>query len=319
LAIEAHQQEQERAVTYSNSPAPDPYAHIPSPLPNIDFPTPYWINKLARLIIIGCLDPDIAYGALIVPAAAKMLYDFETPSTKQIIEAATGQSWICHTKQAFSTTKEGSQIAQSDTGRFLYGLVKGLDIAAYYAFAVSTGAKGVIDYASFAARFQRKCGGGQGQWTGDDPVGGWGAGFDSWQTGPSWLNSVGTRPGPFLTIPRGYVGCMIASCSFTSLFATGLAITSMRIVDEDTGEVHDQDRVDNLVSVGPQACVAYFTTEGLVNRDVHLAIECNFAEAPTTRVVPANGFCYIRAWHPTAGDAPSYLDIVTNKHHQPPG
>ena len=168
-------------MAYSNDPRPNPYAHIPSPLPNIDFPTPYWINKLAEMIIIGCLDPDIAYGALLLPAAAKMAWTVATPGTKQIVEMVTGHSWICGTKQVMSQVQQGEQIAQSDTGRFMYGLAKGLDIQAYYAFMLSTGAEGVIDFASFAAKFQRICDGDNSPYRGFTPEGGWPSDIPDWQ------------------------------------------------------------------------------------------------------------------------------------------
>ena len=56
--------------SYSNSPQPSVYAMIPSPLPNIEFPVPYWINQLKHFVLIGCTDPDLAYAELAIAAAA---------------------------------------------------------------------------------------------------------------------------------------------------------------------------------------------------------------------------------------------------------
>lgn len=296
-------------MTYSNDPRPNPYAHIPSPIPNIDFPVPYWINRLADLIIIGCLNPDLAYGALAVPAALKMMYDVESPSTKQIIQGATGRSWLCGTKQVMSNVKTGAQIATSDTGRFVYGLMAGLDTASYYAFMLSSGAAGVIDFATFAQKFQRVCTGNQSPFRGLTPIGGWPTTDPpQWNVGPSW-DAIGGRPGPFLSIPTGHIGAMIAWCSFSSLFGTGGVITSMRIRDEDTNEIYDSDTVNNLFSVSNMAVVRYFTTGGRAPRDMNLALEVSFPAFVSTRIVPVSGGCFIRAWAPTASDAPPYWNV----------
>lgn len=301
-------------MTFSNSPRPNVYAHVPSPLPNIDFPTPFWINKLADFIIIGCTDPDLAYGALLVPAALKMLWTVATPATKQIIEGATGRSWICGSKRVISQTEQGSKLANSNTGKAVYGLVKGLDIAAYYAFMLSAGASGVVDYASFAAKFQRKCNGGQSAHVGITPIGGWGVGYPAWQTGQGYATSTGGFIGPFLNIPKGYIGAMIFWCSYTSLFGPGGVIVNVRIYDEDTGQVYDTDTVNNLFNTSEMAIVRYFTREGLADRDLNLAVQIQCYEAATTRMVPAHGGCFSRAWHPSAADAPPFWNMKDMLH-----
>jgi len=297
-------------MAYSNDPRPNPYASIPSPVPNIDFPTPYWINKLKDLIIIACLNPDIAYAALVVPAAAKMAWSVITPSTKQLIEEATGQSWLCGSKQTLKGVQYGEQIAASQSGRFIYGLLAGLDIAAYHAFFLSTGAEGVIDFASYAKKFQRVCSGDQSPYRGLTPVGGfpW---YDDhrWQTGPSFFNAQGSLIGQRLTIHTGQIGAFIAWCSFSCLSSSGGVVTSMALIDEDTGEIYDADVVDNLFSTGPMAIVRYFTTTGRALRETHISLQVAFEEHVEERFVPVNGGCYVRAWSPDAGDAPPYWNV----------
>ena len=249
-------------MPYSNDKKPNPYAHIPSPLPNIDFPTPYWINKLADLILIGCVDPDIAYAALLVPAAASMAWTVATPGTKQLIEQATGHSWICGSRQVMSKVEQGEKIAQSASGRFIYGLLKGLDIQAYFAFFFSTGAKGVIDWGWYAKKFNRICNGNNSKFRGLTPLGGWPSNTGQLLTGPSFFNKFGDVFGQRLVIHRGQIGAMIAWCNFTDLFGSGGEVVEMSIVDEDTGQVYDSDVVNNLFSLSDYAVVRYFTTRG---------------------------------------------------------
>jgi len=296
-------------MTYSNDPRPNPYAQIPSPFPNIDFPLPYWINKLADMIIVGCTDPDLAYGALLVPAALKMMWSVETPATKQIIQAATGRSWICGSKQIIGSVQGGDVIAQSDSGRFLYGLAKGLDIASYYAFMLSSGAEGVIDYASFAAKFQRVCTGSQHPYRGVTPVGGWPADIPDLQIGPAWNNGSGTLVGPTLWVDEGDIAVIVAWCSFTSLFGTGGVVVEMSIQDFDTKAIYDADIVNNLFSTSSYAVVRWFTTEGRALRDMQLNVMVRFVESVTSRAVPVAGGCYMRSWEPTASDAPPYWNV----------
>jgi len=298
-------------LAYSNDPAPNPYAHIPSPLPNIDFPTPYWINKLADFIIIGCLDPDLAYGELLVPAAAKMLWTAATPGTKQLVEMATGASWICGTKQVMSQVQQGEEIAASDSGRFIYGLAKGLDIQAYYAFMLSTGAKGVIDYASFAQKFHRVCSGDNTQYHGVAPVGGWPVPGPDWLTGPSYSRPGGLLIGPALNVNPGDIAAFIAWCSFSDLEGSGGVITSMRLRNFQTDEVYDMDTVNNLFSTSNFAVVRWFTTEGRALSAFEVVLEVQCQESTTGRMVAVNGGCFKRSWSPTASDAPPYWNMKT--------
>lgn len=306
-------------MTYSNDPKPNPYAHIPSPFPNIDFPVPYWINKLANMAIIGCLDPDLVYAELAVAAALRMMWAVETPSTKQLVDHLTGHSWICGSKQIMKATGEGAKIAESGTGRFIYGGFKGLDIAAYYAFMVSTGAKGVIDFGWFAKKFQRVCNGNQSQWRGIDSIGGWPADIPPWQTGPSFLNAAGDVFGQRLFIPKGQIGVFIAWSSYTSVFSTGGVMVEQRIIDEDTGVVYDSSIVDNRFNVSMMAITQYFTSEGLAARDMHLILQVRFVQSVTTRAVCAAGGCYVRAWHPDAGNAPPYWNMKSMLNQHPKG
>lgn len=298
-------------MAYSNDPAPNPYAHIPSPLPNIDFPTPYWINKLAQMIIIGCLNPDLAYGALLVPALAKMAWTVASPGTKQLVEMSTGHSWICGSKQVMSQVQQGEQIAASDSGRFIYGLMKGLDIQAYYAFMLSTGAKGVFDFGSYAQKFLRVCNGDQSKYRGFNPVGGWPVPWDRWQTGPSFFQPGGLLIGPALPVKRGQIAAFIAWCSFSDLFETGGVVVSMRLRNHQTGEVYDSDTVNNLFSTSSFAIVQVFTTEGRAVEDYQIDLEVYCNESVDARMVAVNGGCYKRAWTPGAGDAPPYWNMKT--------
>lgn len=306
-------------MTYSNDPKPNPYAHIPSPFPNIDFPVPYWINKLANMAIIGCLNPDLVYAELAVAAAMRMLWAVETPSTKQLIDHATGHSWLCGSKQIVKTTGEGAKIAESGTGRFIYGGFKGLDIAAYYAFMVSTGAKGVIDFGWFAKKFQRVCHGDQSRWKGIDAIGGWPADTGQLMTGPSFLNSQGDVFGQRLQIAEDEIGVMVAWCSFTDLFSTGGVMVEMSIVDEDTGQVYDKSVVDNRFNVSQFAICQFFTTEGRAARDTTLLLKVRFLQSISPRAVCAAGGCYTRAWEPTAADAPPYWNMKSMLNQHPKG
>lgn len=297
-------------MTYSNDPQPNPYAHIPSPIPNIDFPQPYWINKLRDLLLIGCTDPDLAMIALAVPAAMKAAWTVLTPSTKQIIEHAGGRSWICGSKQIISQVEYGSEIANNGAGRFVYGLLAGLDIAAYHAFFLSTGAAGVIDWASYAKRFTRNCGTGQSPYRGLDAIGGWPGGTEhSWLTGPEFLNSGGVPVGPLLTVPAGQVGIMLAWCSFSGLGISGGVQTSMRIIDHLTGEVLDEDYVDNLNDTNAKAVVQYCSNEGIESVDRELWLEVFFHFSLASQNVTGTGGCYMRAFDQGAGNAPPYWNM----------
>lgn len=296
-------------MTYSNDPQPSVYAKIPSPLPNIDFPAPFWINKLANMAIIGCLNPDLVFAEMAVAAAAKMMWTVETPSTKQLVQEATGHSWICGSKQVLSGVQEGEKIADSGTGRFLYGAAKGVDIMAYYAFMLSTGAKGVVDFGSFASKFIRKCSGTQSPYRGLDPIGGWPVPLTDWDTGPTFLNAGGGVVGQRLTIEIGQIGVMIAWCSFSILAGSGGVVVTMGIVDEDTGAVYDQCVVNNMFNTSQYAIVQYFTSGGRAGRRTILDLKIKCTEHLGDRMVPVNGGCYVRAWSPDAGDAPPYWNM----------
>jgi hypothetical protein len=299
-------------MPYSNDPAPDPYAHIPSPIPNIDFPTPYWINKLLQMIVIGCLDPDVVYGALAVGALAKAAYTVATPSTKQIVKETTGASWICGSKQLLSEVEFGDQIAQSDSGRFIYGALAGLDIASYYAFMVSTGAEGVIDFASYAAKFSRNCKGNQSPYKGLTPVGGWAADLMTWQTGPSWFNGAGGYVTPVIYPGPEDMFAILASCSFSALGGTGGVVTTMRIQDRLRGTTFDSDTVNNLFSVNNQAIVATVGRPGMDYSDVGIEVQVMFDEWIDPRAVTANGFCFIRSWNPETENGPPLFNMATD-------
>lgn len=298
-------------MPYSNDPQPNPYVHIPSPFPNIDFPVPFWINKLRNMAIVGCLDPDLVYAELAVAAAANMMWTVETPSSKQLMEQAGGASWLCGSRQVISNMQQGTEIANSGTGRFIYGALKGVDIATYFAFMISTGAKGVIDFGSYAAKFQRKCNGDQSKFRGLNPVGGWPADTHENMIGPEFITASGGTAGPILFLKKNQIGALIAWCNFSILGGTGGLITKMSIRDADTGEVFDSSTVNNLFSLSQYAVVRYFTTEGRSDRDRQIELRVEFLETVGTRAVPVNGGCYIRSWLPTAADAPPYWDMKT--------
>lgn len=304
-------------MTYSNDPQPNAYAHIWSPLPNIDFPAPYWINKLKNLALIGCTEPDLAFVELAVAAAAKAAWTITTPSTKQIIEGAAGRSWLCGTKQVMSGVREGEQIANSGGGRFLYGVFAGLDIAAYHAFMVSTGAQGVFDFASYAKKFERNCTGSQSKYRGLTPTGGWPSDTGDTFVGPQYLGTGGNRAGPFLFWNAGEVATFIAWCSFSNLEGSGGVVTEMSIQDYHTGEVFDHCVVDNLFNTSNMGVVQFFATEGRSLQDRVLALMVRFTESVTARAVPVNGGCYIRSFDPAALGTPPFWDMRTmiNQRH----
>jgi hypothetical protein len=298
-------------VAYSNDPHPNAYAHIWSPIPNIDFPTPYWINKLKNMAIIGCLNPDLVYAELAVAAAAKLGWTVLTPSTKQIIEEATGRSWLCHSKQVISNVDYGQQIANNAGGRFLYGVFAGLDIAAYHAFMLSTGAQGIFDFASYAFKFARKCDHDQSPYRGLTPVGGWASDVPGWTTGPEFLNQQGSPVGALLVVPPDSIAVMVAWCNFSNLGGTGGVVTSMRIHNVTTGEVLDSNTVDNRFSLEDFAIVQAFTIEGRVGFEQWWWLEVNFEQSVGARAVPVNGGCYMRAWSPGLASAPPYWNMKT--------
>jgi hypothetical protein len=298
-------------VTYSNDPQPNAYAHIWSPIPNIDFPAPYWINKLRNMAIIGCLNPDLVYAELALAAAAKMAWTILTPSTKQIIEETTGHSWLCGTRQEISRVQYGQEIASSGGGRFLYGVLAGLDIAAYHAFMLSTGAQGIFDFASYAMKFARKCDFDQSRYRGLSPDRGWASDVPGWTTGPEFLNAAGQPVGALLVVPANSVAAMIAWCSFSNLGGSGGVVVSMRIHNITTGEVYDQCQVDNRFSTSNFSIVQAFTSEGRVGFDQWWWLEVNFDQSVGARAVPVNGGCYMRAWEPNAASAPPYWNMKT--------
>jgi hypothetical protein len=298
-------------MAYSNDPRPNAYAHIPSPTPSITFPLPYWINKLVNMAIVGCLDPDLVYIELAVAAAGRLAWSVATPSTKQLVEMATGQSWLCHAKQTTRLNKFGNEIANSGAGRILYDTVKGLDIAAYHAFFLSTGAQGLFDFGSFAAQFQRVCSGSQSPWRGIDTVGGWPADTGQQMIGQSALNAAGGIIGPTLEVFEGDIAVIVAWCAYTSVFGTGGVIVELSIVDDETGQKYDSCVVNNMFSTSQFAIVTMFTHEGRAQGYQRFALNVRFVESVTSRAVCAKGGCYMRSWQPGAGNAPPYWNMKT--------
>jgi hypothetical protein len=300
---------------YSNSPQPSLYGYFPSPFPNIDFPMPYWINKLKDFALIGCTNPDLAYAELFVVAAARAMFTAFTPSTKQIVEMATGRSWICNAKSIVKEAEVGEEIAESGAGRFVYGLAAGVDIAAYHAFWVSLGATAVSDFVSFAAAFQRRCNGSQSPYRGVTPIGGWPtsiSGPTPHGSPPVYLTATGEHLGMNFTVKQGEVGVCVAWCNFTSLYYTGGVIAQLRLFDGDTNETLDEDIVDNWKDLSKFAIVRYFTTEGLAPVDRHIHAEVNFLTTASNRTVCGEGGCYVRSFKPGLGDAPPFWNMKTD-------
>jgi hypothetical protein len=297
---------------YSNDPQPSPYASIPNPIPNFDFPKPFWINKLRSMSLLGCTNPDLAFIEMAAAAAGHMYWSVVTPSTKQLIEGSTGRSWLCNSKQVISSVEQGEQIASSGTGRFIYGMLAGLDIAAYHAFFVSTGAVGVIDFASYAARFNRVCSGDVSPNRGLDAIGGWPVPSDDYGPGPSFQNAQGQVFGSEITIPKGYMGIHVAWCSYSLLDVPGGVVVSQRLRDHGTGEVLDECTVNNLEDSSRYAITSYFTSEGESTRDRLIELQIKCTEALGLRMVPAGGGCFVRTWK--FGDPPgmSYLNMKQN-------
>jgi hypothetical protein len=301
---------------YSNSPQPNVYAHIPSPLPNIDFPRPYWIDKLRNAAIIGCLNPDLAFFEMAIADVAKAAWTTYTPSTKQIIERATGQSWICNTKQVLKTVEEGEQIANSGAGRFVYGLVKGLDIAAYHAFFISTGGQGVLDYVSFAQQFKRKCTNPQSPYRGYTPQGGWAVnvgGPTSPGGSPVYLNAAGSPIAPHLDLGPGEEGVIFQWCSYTSLYETGGIIMRQYIYDEATGSILDDQTVDNWTNTEHHAINYVLTANGEApgGPTRHISCQTQSLNSLTNRVVCATGGCYVHKWKLGRIGQPPYWNMAT--------
>jgi hypothetical protein len=219
---------------------------------------------------------------------------------------------LCGSKQVLSDVQYGEQIANSGTGRFLYGMLAGLDIAAYHAFFLSTGAVGVIDFASYAKRFQRVCNGDQSPYHGIAATGGWPAPSDDWGPGPTYLNSAGQAVSTDIVIAPGQVGVCICWTSYSGLFGTGGVITSQAIFDQDTGEMYDQCIVNNLFQTDSMAITKFYTVGGRVGRTIRLNNKVKFLQSVDNRVVAVKGGCYARAWFPHETTAPPYWFMTQN-------
>ena len=76
-------------------------------------------------------------------------------------------------------------------------------------------------------------------------------------------------------------------------------------------EVYDEDTVDNMFNEDQFAVVRYFSTEGLAPRDIHIRARVYFINSVTERLVANVGGCYIRAFEPTAADAPPFWNMKT--------
>jgi hypothetical protein len=299
-------------VAYSNDPAPNPYAGIPSPIPNIDFPVPFWINKLTKLLIIGCLNPDIAIAGLAIASGLKALYTVASPATKEIIKEGTGSSWLCGSQRVIQEADYGEEIAHSSTGRFTYGLLAGLDIAAYHAFMMSTGAQGVFDFLSALAKFERNCKGDQSPYRGLTAVGGWPTPGLDWNTGPSWLNGSGGNIGPALFLHPYQRAAIYASCSFSNLGGDGGIVASMRIADVTTGMAFDSDTVNNIFNTEDRAIVATVIEPGYFQETRQISVQVHFDVWSGGQAVAVDGDCYIRAWDPETENGPPLFNMATD-------
>lgn len=297
-------------MAYSNDPQPDVYAHIPSMIPNIDFPLPYWINKLADMLLIGCTNPDLALVALAVPAALKAGWTVLTPSTKQLIEQTTGRSWLCGSKQIINAAEWADPIAADGLGGFVYGMFAGVDIAAYHAFFVSSGAEGVLDYIQYAKKFARNCSGSQSQWRGLVSIGGWPyTGGPSWGTGPEFLNSAGTPVGPLLVVNAGKTAIFTAWCSFSGLGLTGGVVCDMRLRDWYTGNILSEGHCDNIADPGQKAIVQYASPAGVEPNDMYIMLEVSFPLSLDNRIVTNEGGAYIRSFDYHSEEAPPFFNM----------
>lgn len=297
---------------YSNDPGPSPYANIPNFIPNFDFPKPFWINALRSLAMIGCAQPDLAIVELAAAAAGKMYWSVVTPSTKQLIEGAAGRSWLCGSKQIISSAQAGEQIASSGAGRFVYGLLAGLDIAAYHAFFVSTGAVGVIDFASYAAKFLRHCDPNASDARGLTATGGWPVPSSELLAGPSYINAKGTVFGSEISIPAGYMGIHVAWTQYSLLDIPGGVVVTQSLRDHDTGEILDSCTVDFINDPSHFCITSYFTSEGLSTKSrlLELKVECHHAGG--LRMVTSGGGCFVKAWKFGNPPGMSYLNLRNN-------
>ena len=241
-----------------------------------------------------------------------MYWSVVTPSTKQLIEGATGRSWLCGSKQVLSGAQAGEQIASSGAGRFVYGLLAGLDIAAYHAFFVSTGAVGVIDFASYAAKFSRVCSADQTPYRGIDSVGGWPVPSDDYGPGPSFINTHGDVFGSEIFIPKGWMGIHVAWCSYSLLDIPGGVVVSQRLRDHDTGEIFDECTVDNIDNSSKYAVTTYFSSEGLSTRDRLIELQIKCVTALGVRMVTAGGGCFVKTWKFGNPPGMSYLNMRQN-------
>lgn len=264
------------------------------------------------MILLGCAAPDLAYIDMAAAAAGNMYWSLVTPSTKQLIEQQAGRSWICGSKQLLSEVEQGEQLAQSGLGRFVYGALAGLDIAAYHAFFVSTGAVGVINFANYATKFKRFCDGSQNPNRGVSVIGGWPVPDTEYIAGPSFMNAGGQVFGSVLSIPAGYMGIHIAWVQYSLLDQQGGVRVSQRLWDRFSNVTHDECTVDFFDHPSYYCITQYFSSEGLTTAAQQLELQVKCEAAAGLRMVPTGGGCFAKIWKFGSPPGMSYLNMKQN-------
>jgi hypothetical protein len=276
-------------VIMPGSPIP-----IPSPFPNLEFPKPWWLNQLKSIAIIGCADPALLFVEMALPAALEAAWTIATPSTKQIIHATTGGSWVCHAKSIIGDLEKADKYASNANTKFMYGLWRGLDTEAYFVFLADVAGHGLMNWASMVNKSLQVCKGNEPTHRGVHTIYGapWYPGPPTWGSGPIWLNSYGkpvyapgnVRPG----------GTYNFACWFgLAGLSNGGVHWLTRIRGEPTGTIYDECETNTIANPHDQAIVraagAWPADAGV---EFGLSLEVQVLFSVDARVVANGGGCY---------------------------
>lgn len=275
-------------------PRVSPLVPIPSPFPNIDFALPYWVNQIKNLVMITCAEPDLLMVEMAGVAAMQAFWTIATPSTKQLIEASTGKSWVCSAKTIVGDAEKGLPIATDGATKFVYGMARGLDVFAYWQFLADILGQGLINWMSMGQKVNRVCNGSLSPNRGRLWVYGSPAGDGGWGAPGTWLNAAGNDVGAVLPVRRGQFWEFSHWGRLQGLNGSPVTYSS-RVVDKTNGQVLTQSRIDGFDKPNNQL-VSILTSDGLrTGKDSELHYEIRIEAALDNRIVSAGGGCYAHA------------------------